>query len=78
MKTTAKSIDASGRLVLPIELRRVLGVENGGVVDVFVDRDHVIVCRHTPTCIFCGGTESLTDFQGNFICSSCLKALKNL
>ena len=45
MKSTGivRKVDALGRVVLPIELRRMLGLEVGTAVEIFVDDEGMIL-----------------------------------
>jgi AbrB family transcriptional regulator, transcriptional pleiotropic regulator of transition state genes len=45
MKSTGivRKVDELGRIVLPIELRRVLGIDKKDPVEVFIDGDKVIL-----------------------------------
>lgn len=57
MKSTGivRRIDELGRFVLPVELRRTMGIGEREELEVFVDGSAIVLKRHTPACIFCGG-----------------------
>lgn len=78
MKTTGivRCIDELGRLVIPKEIRRQMGIENSDPVEVFVDEDRIIVKKYHPLCHFCGSAEDITEFRGKNICRSCIAELK--
>ena len=80
MKTTEviRQLDALGRIVLPIELRRTLGIGSKDMVEILVEGNSVILRKYETSCLFCGGTRGLTHFRDKVICSSCMKELKNL
>lgn len=73
MKSTGivRKIDELGRIVLPIELRRTLGIESRDSVEIFVDQDAVILRKFKRNCIFCGDGEDLMEFKGKPICHKC-------
>ncbi|WP_110822827.1 AbrB/MazE/SpoVT family DNA-binding domain-containing protein [Paenibacillus illinoisensis] len=74
-KGMVRSVDSLGRIVLPIELRRTLGVEIGDPLEYFIEEyDKRILLRkyRTQVCLFCSVTEELFFFKNYFICSSCL------
>lgn len=51
MKSTGivRKLDSLGRVVLPIELRRVYGLEEGeGAVEIFVDGTGIIIRKYVP------------------------------
>lgn len=55
MKTTGmvRSMDQLGRIVLPMELRRVLGIEVKDPIEIFVEEDKIILQKYRPACNFC-------------------------
>ena len=77
MKETGiiRPIDELGRIVLPMELRRSLDLKPKDGVEIFVDRDRIILKKYAPSCIFCGGTAELTVYKDKPICASCLADL---
>lgn len=78
MKSTGiiRKIDMLGRIVLPIELRKHLEIEQGDDIEIFVDGNTVVLEKYNPTCVFCGGREMLIDFCGKNVCAACRKKLK--
>ena len=80
MKTTGivRQLDALGRIVLPIELRRTLDIKNKDNLEILVDGNNIILRKHEPNCCFCGNGKDLTAYRGRIICGKCLKDLKAL
>ena len=80
MKSTGvtRPIDTLGRLVLPIEIRNVLGIKSRDPLEIFTDGDKIILKKYQPTCIFCEGAEDTVAFGEKLICRSCLQKLKEL
>ncbi|MDM5245725.1 AbrB/MazE/SpoVT family DNA-binding domain-containing protein [Lysinibacillus sp. G4S2] len=58
MKSTGiiRKVDDLGRVVVPKELRRTLGIENGDPLEIFIDGDQIILKKYKPnmTCIATG------------------------
>ena len=79
MKATGivRHIDELGRIVLPIEMRRAMELGTSDKVEIYVDGDKIILKKHSVSCVFCGSSESLTEFGGKNICTACLQNLKN-
>lgn len=50
MKSTGivRRVDDLGRIVIPVELRRTLGIEEKDSLEVFVDGDRVILRKYEP------------------------------
>ncbi|RPK29958.1 AbrB/MazE/SpoVT family DNA-binding domain-containing protein [Paenibacillus xylanexedens] len=67
-----RRIDDLGRVVVPRELRRAHGIEEGDLLEFFEDDDKIIIRRYQPGCILCGNTESLHLFHGKQICTPCI------
>lgn len=80
MKSTGitRKIDELGRIVLPIELRRSLGLEVGDPLEIYVEGDRVILHKYAPSCTFCGSVRNVTLFKEKPLCEKCLKELKAL
>lgn len=72
-----RKIDELGRIVLPIETRRMLGIEARDGVEIFVEDDKVILRKYQPCCIFCGDGDNITYYRDKRICRACLAELKS-
>lgn len=79
MKSTGivRRIDDLGRIVLPIELRRTLGISDRDSLEIYVDQNSIILKKYEPACIFCGSADEIKHFKDKTICSSCLKELND-
>lgn len=79
MKSTGivRNLDCLGRIVFPIELRRLLGINNGDSLEIFVDEESIILKKYEPVCIFCGEAKDVEYFKGKLICNTCRNELKN-
>lgn len=77
MKTTGiiRRIDELGRLVLPIELRRTLGLEVKDPVEIFIEGNRLVVKKYEDSCIFCGNNDQLVKYADKNICKSCIKEI---
>lgn len=78
MKATGitRKTDPLGRIVLPKELRREMGIkENETSMEIFVEDDMVILKKYEPACTFCGEAGNVVNFKGKNICKKCLKEL---
>lgn len=77
MKSTGivRKVDTLGRVVLPVELRRVLDIQIKDDLEIYVHGSTIILKKYQPNCVFCGGKESLTEFEDKLVCASCIKKL---
>ena len=70
-----RKIDELGRIVLPKELRQTLQIKEQDPVEIFSEGNRIILIKHLPSCIFCGGTQGVISFYGQPICAACRRAL---
>ncbi|HBP64863.1 MAG TPA: AbrB family transcriptional regulator, partial [Desulfosporosinus sp.] len=56
MKSTGivRKVDELGRIVLPMELRRTLGIAEKDAMEIYVDQEKIILKKYEPACVFCG------------------------
>lgn len=78
MKSTGivRKVDTLGRVVIPIELRRTLGIDVKDSIEIFVDDEQIILKKHEPACIFCGQAKEVVDYKGKKICFDCKHDLR--
>jgi transcriptional pleiotropic regulator of transition state genes len=79
MKATGivRQLDDLGRLVIPKELRRTLGIESGNPVEIYTEGETIILKKYAPACIFCGEANDVINYKGKNICKKCLNEIKN-
>ena len=79
MKSTGivRKVDELGRIVLPIELRRVMDIQIKDSLEIMTEDDRIILKKYEPSCIFCGNAKNVENFKGRNICADCLKELKS-
>lgn len=70
-----RKVDELGRIVLPIELRRTLNINEKDSLEIYVEGNQVILKKYEPSCIFCGDASNVTTYCGKNICKSCLEVL---
>ena len=80
MKATGivRPVDPLGRVVIPVELRRNLGINTDDSLEVFVDGDFIMLKKYDPACMFCGNAKDVQNIPGKNICRTCLDELKSL
>lgn len=80
MKSTGivRKVDELGRIVLPIELRRTLGIEERDALEIYVEGNTVILRKYQPSCVFCDSADDVVSFKGRNICRKCLKEMGKL
>ncbi|MBQ3901408.1 MAG: AbrB/MazE/SpoVT family DNA-binding domain-containing protein [Clostridia bacterium] len=73
-----RRVDELGRIVLPVETRKLMGLETRDGVEIFVEDDRIILKKYQPSCVFCGEADGVVDFKGKKVCKTCIEKLKIL
>ena len=75
MKSTGivRKVDELGRIVLPSDLRKSLGIEVKDSLEIYTSGDSVILKKYLPACVFCGEANDIITFKGKNICKNCLR-----
>jgi len=78
MKTSGivRKVDELGRVVLPVEMRRLLNISEKDKVEISLDGENVILCKYKAACVFCGSNEDLRDYRDRKVCIQCLEQLQ--
>jgi AbrB family transcriptional regulator, transcriptional pleiotropic regulator of transition state genes len=71
----SRKVDDLGRIVLPVELRRQLGIRAGDELDIAVDGVTVLLHKIESRCVFCDNMESLRGYKEKQICGDCVTEL---
>jgi transcriptional pleiotropic regulator of transition state genes len=71
----ARRIDHLGRVVVPIELRRNLGIADGDLVDISLDGGRIVLEKVQQACVFCGAAEGLRPHRSKLVCRACVDEL---
>ncbi|OCL27679.1 AbrB family transcriptional regulator [Orenia metallireducens] len=79
MKSTGivRKVDELGRMVIPIELRRTLGIETKDPLEIYVDDKKIILTKYEPACIFCSNAGATKEFKGKIVCLDCIEEMTN-
>ena len=69
-----RRLDDLGRIVLPKELRTVLGIAERDLLEIYVDKKNIILQKYVPdapVCIFCSSGSRVTAYKNKHICKTC-------
>ena len=79
MKSTGvvRKVDELGRIVLPIEIRKTLDIQQKDAIEIFIDEDKIILQKYQPACIFCNRVENIVYFNDKRVCSDCIEKMKS-
>jgi transcriptional pleiotropic regulator of transition state genes len=73
-----RRVDCLGRIVIPSEVRRTINIDEADSLEIYVDRDMIVMKKYEPACVFCGSPEGVKIVREKNICASCHRALKDL
>jgi AbrB family transcriptional regulator, transcriptional pleiotropic regulator of transition state genes len=72
-----RRVDDLGRIVIPMELRRTLGIKVKDPMAIFVEGDRIILTKHKDACAICGAADVDTvDVKGRAVCFDCIAAIR--
>ena len=77
MKATGiiRKVDELGRIVLPIELRRMLDIGEHDQLEIYISGDTIVLQKYERSCVFCGSSARLTDYKGKTVCRDCMEGI---
>ena len=80
MKSTGivRPVDSLGRIVLPIELRRMMNIECKDSIEIFVDGQYIMLKKYQPSCIFCDSMDDIHTYEGKNVCAECIHKMQEL
>ena len=80
MKATGivRPVDALGRVVLPVELRRNFNIKTEDSLEIFVEDQFIMLKKYEPACIFCGEVKAMKLIKGKCVCEDCIKEMSKL
>lgn len=80
MKSTGivRRLDELGRITLPIELRRTLGVGERDPLEIYVEEDRIILQKYEPADIFNGEKSELFEYCGKSVSKASIRELAKI
>ena len=79
MKSTGivRKVDELGRVVIPVELRRTLRIDQKDALEIYVDDEKIILKKYEPACIFCSDASGTIVFKNKNVCPNCIDLMKD-
>ena len=80
MKATGivRKIDELGRIVIPKELRRTMGIQEKDPVEIYTDGKGIILRKYAPGCAFCGSVDGVRHIHDVPMCAICANNMQML
>ena len=66
-----RKIDDLGRIVVPVEARRLFNIHEGDELAITVENSGIVLRKLEATCVFCEGTNDLRNYHGRGVCADC-------
>jgi transcriptional pleiotropic regulator of transition state genes len=73
-----RRVDDLGRIVIPMELRRTLGIKVKDPLSISVEDERIILQKHRDACVLCGSTDEIVRVNDRAVCADCVGAVKRL
>ena len=70
-----RKVDELGRIVIPIELRLMLEIQEKDPLEIFIEGSSIILKKYKPNCIFCGSNKDLKLYKDKLVCARCKEEL---
>lgn len=71
----ARKVDDLGRIVLPVEMRRMFGIRPGDELEIAVDGASILLRKIEARCVFCGDAAGLEPYRDKQVCATCRRDL---
>lgn len=72
-----RKIDELGRVIIPIEYRQSLGINDSERLEIILKSDRIEIKKPTISCIFCNAGVDLVKIGNKAICRSCSQLAYN-
>ena len=76
MSVIEKEVDSLGRVVIPIEYRKKLGIEKNSIVLIGLENGFIKIAPQRSTCAICGSRVS--HECGIRLCNMCIRKVKSI
>ena len=74
-----RKFDGLGRIVIPIEIRRTLEIEEEkDALEIFLNKGSIILKPYHPCCIFCNEGQDTLSFKSKNVCKGCVAEIGKL
>jgi transcriptional pleiotropic regulator of transition state genes len=71
-----RRVDDLGRIVIPMELRRTLGIHVKDPISISVDNEKIILEKFKESCVICGSEEDVREVKDRPLCEACIGEIK--
>jgi len=72
---TIRAVDKHGRIKLPKEVCKSLGIFEGDEFDITTEGINIVLVRHTKTCLACNDDTDVQRMNRAFLCGECREVI---
>ncbi len=72
------TVDELGRIVIPMPIRKALGIAVRDRLTIKAVDDRIILTKAVPTCALCGTTDDLVALEEKHLCAACIRKIQTL
>ncbi|MBN2248209.1 MAG: AbrB/MazE/SpoVT family DNA-binding domain-containing protein [Coriobacteriia bacterium] len=73
-----RRVDDLGRIVIPMELRRTLGIREHDPLAISVEDERIVLQKHSASCVICGSQDDIHTVKERPVCARCIGEIKTL
>jgi AbrB family transcriptional regulator, transcriptional pleiotropic regulator of transition state genes len=73
-----RKVDELGRVVIPIELRRTLGIGEKDALEIYVDGERIVLKKYEPACIFTGEVDETVRYKNKVVSRKSIEEMYDL
>ena len=76
-----RRVDDLGRIVIPMELRRTLGIKVHDPLSISVENERIVLAKHHDACAICGAEtddKQTLRVRDRAVCTECVGLVKGL
>ena len=70
------TVDELGRIVIPMPMRKELGIAVRDRLTIKAVDDHIILTKAVSTCALCGATDELVALDEKHLCAVCVRKIR--
>lgn len=73
-----RRVDDLGRIVIPMELRRTLGIHEHDPLSISLEGERIVLQKHVASCVICGSQDQVRPVRDRPVCARCIQEVKSL
>ena len=71
-----RRVDDLGRIVIPMELRRTLGIHEHDALSISLEDGRIVLQKYSAACAICGSETDVRTVRERPVCAECIEAIK--